>query len=223
MKVHVISLARAVERRIKICRRLDEFAIPYELFDAVDGSTMDMHAKRASIDGLRFWCAMGRNAFDGEIGCALSHYGVWRKAFAEVDSEPICVLEDDAEISDGFKIALREIETKIDASKPQVVLLSNHDGQLVFADGYVITRSAAEDIAAANSPIKRPFDHWWKWRDMGLVEVFRYDPPVVSQDIHQTTIGRAKALCQMGLAEKIWWKMKRLIGQMILALLPDRG
>lgn len=223
MKVYVISLARVIDRRMKICRRLDELTIPYEVFDAIDGPAMDAHDKRASIDRLRFWCAMGRNAFEGEIGCALSHYGVWRKGFAAVDAGPICVLEDDADIYDGFNAALREIEAKLDKAKPQVVLLSNHEGQFVFADGYVITRSAAEAIAVENSPIKRPFDHWWKWRDMGLVEVFRYDPPVVSQDIHQTTIGRAKALCQMGLAEKIWWKMKRLIGQMILALLPDRG
>lgn len=194
--------------------QLKRLGISYELHDAVGGELINREVWETYIDSFRFWCIVGRLAFAGEVGCKLSH----DKARANKE-EVFCILEDDAILAENFIVELGKIEKEIDISKSQVVLLSHGDRELLFADGYVMTRKAAEAIKAENTPMKCPCDYWWYWKNKGIIDVWHHPIPVVSQDIHQTTIGRSKSLCQMNTFEKIWWKMKRVVGKILLLII----
>lgn len=218
MKVYVINLKRGVERRERISQRLRELGVAYEIIEAVDGVELSEHDKSNAVRRFTFWCHVGRGVLDGEIGCALSHASIYSHFIEEqgrvgAESMPcICILEDDAIVDDRFLETLAKIEDEVDPNKSEVVLLSNHDGQLLFADGYVITASAAKAVLRANIPMRCPCDFWWLWQKRGLVDVRHSVRPVVDQDIHQTMIGRTLAVSQMNFAQKVFWKIKRAIG-----------
>lgn len=229
MNVFVISLTRGVARREKIASRLAELNVEYEIVEAIDGVELPEEKKSKAVNRFIFWCRVGRGVLDGEIGCALSHAKIYKRFIEDqaregIDKIPcICILEDDAILSDRFKETLRDVERTINPEKPEVVLLSNHEGQLFFADGYVLTASAAAAMLKFNTPIQFPFDFWWLWQKKGLLSVRHCEPPVVSQDIHQTMIGRALALSQMNLMQKIFWKAKRAVGLCIVGVMDTFG
>ena len=218
MKVYVINLKRGVERRERISRRLQELSVDYEIVEAVDGAELSEHDKSNSVKRFVFWCHVGRGVLDGEIGCALSHAFIYKRFIEEqgrIGVEPmpcICILEDDAIVDDRFLETLAKIEDVVDPNKSEVVLLSNHDGQSLFTDGYVITAPAAKAVLRANIPMRCPCDFWWLWQKRGLVDVRHSVPSVIDQDIHQTMIGRTLALSQMNIAQKAFWKIKRAVG-----------
>ena len=87
--VYIISLARATERRENITHRLTTAGIDYEIIDAVDGKTLDLHSLQ---DRIKI-----KNPQDdrGMIGCYLSHYSVWHKMVNEQTPFAV-ILEDDA-------------------------------------------------------------------------------------------------------------------------------
>lgn len=229
MNVLVISLKRSVERRESISNQLVELNVDYEIVEAIDGLELSPQNKVSAVNRFVFWCRVGRGVLDGEIGCALSHAKIYKRFIEDqaregIDKIPcICVLEDDAILSDRFLSTLDLIERTINPEKPEVVLLSNHDRQLLFTDGYVLTARAAETILKVNTPMQCPCDFWWLWQKKGLLSVRHCDPPVVTQDIHQTMIGRTLSLSQMNLMQKITWKIKRAIGLSIVGVMDLFG
>ena len=229
MKVFVINLRRGVARREKIASRLAELNVEHEIVEAIDGAELSEEKKSKAVNRFIFWCRVGRGVLDGEIGCALSHAKIYKRFIEDqaregIDKIPcICILEDDAIVSDRFKETLADIERTINTEKPEVVLLSNHDGQLFFADGYVLTAKAAAAMLKFNTPMQSPCDFWWLWQKKGLLSVRHCELPVVSQDIHQTMIGRTLALSQMNLAQKIVWKVKRTVGLSIVGVMDMFG
>ena len=229
MKVYVINLKRGVKRRERISRRLRELGVAYEIIEAVDGAELSEHDKSNAVRRFTFWCHVGRGVLDGEIGCALSHASIYSHFIEEqgrvgAESMPcICILEDDAIVDDRFLETLAKIEDEVDPNKSEVVLLSNHDGQSLFTDGYVITAPAAKAVLRANIPMRCPCDFWWLWQKKGLLSVRHCESPVVSQDIHQTMIGRALALSQMNLMQKVFWKAKRAVGLSIVGIMDLFG
>ena len=218
MKVYVINLKRGVKRRERISQRLRELGVAYEIVEAIDGAALPEHDKSNAVRRFTFWCHVGRGVLDGEIGCALSHASIYKRFIEEqgcvgAESMPcICILEDDAIVDVRFLETLAKIEDEVDPNKSEVVLLSNHDGQLLFTDGYVITAQAAKAVLKANMPMRCPCDFWWLWQKKGLLTVRHSEPSVIDQDIHQTMIGRSLAVSQMNFAQKVIWKIKRAIG-----------
>ena len=87
--VFIISLKRAQERRINMVKKMKELNQNYIIFDAVDGKNMTKYQKNL--------CAKFKKLSDGEKGCFLSHYLLWKKIL-ENDYENVIIFEDDAEI-----------------------------------------------------------------------------------------------------------------------------
>ena len=73
--IFVISLAREAERRARMAQELAGF--DFEFFDAVDGRTLDAAQYAHRLDAEWFRIMRGRELAPGEIGCFLSHYGLW--------------------------------------------------------------------------------------------------------------------------------------------------
>lgn len=87
--VFAISLARATERRRGLERHLRRLSVSFECVDAVDGQRLALpDLARVAPD-----CGIPR----GQVGCCLSHFGIYERIVAE--RIPVaCIMEDDGRL-----------------------------------------------------------------------------------------------------------------------------
>lgn len=86
--VKVINLARSADRRAHIAAHLGALGVPFKFFAAIDGTQVP-ESVRARHDPT---------IPPGFVGCSESHLSLLRE-IAEGESEFVCVLEDDAELT----------------------------------------------------------------------------------------------------------------------------
>lgn len=228
--IFLINLDRDTERLVFSDRQLKHAGIEYKRVSAVYGKSLSEEEKHASVNAFRCWCAYGQMLRDGEIGCGLSHYSVYRKMI-ENNLDAVCVLEDDVILEHNFKEQLDYAVKNIDFCRPQVLLLSNHTRVTssiqevrrartdMFTEGYIITRPAAELLLKVNFPMIVPCDHWGRWVKYFGLELFHVFPTVCSQNKQDFSSGTldstVKDVSKMSLFA--WWyrKFYRLIGCLI--------
>lgn len=199
MKIFVINLASSPDRLSFVDNQLKGIGLDYERIDAVDGRLLNRKEMRSNVACVHCYCASKRNLTPGEIGCSLSHI----KACREIIKDNLlyaCVLEDDVVI-DGpkFRKVLGYIEDRLrkEADFPKVFLMSNFAGMrrdkdsievernppnAWCADGYVLTRSAAQLILRANFPVVSVADVWNRWHDNLGLEIYRVHPAAITQN-----------------------------------------
>ena len=100
----VVNLERRKDRREKIAEVLKD--VSYDIYKAVDGSSLKITPEIMNL-------FMG-NDFDnrkGVIGCALSHYYLWKQLVAD-SADYYVVLEDDITVTTDFKTKLETIDVK---------------------------------------------------------------------------------------------------------------
>ena len=111
----VISLKRfPAARKAVLSRCADANLEVPQIFEAVDGRDLSRsELERRSVRTYAGWCIPNSKFrfFDrelkwGEVGCALSHVGVWRMCAEE--QGPLIVLEDDVDFVPDFYDRLRE-------------------------------------------------------------------------------------------------------------------
>jgi GR25 family glycosyltransferase involved in LPS biosynthesis/glycosyltransferase involved in cell wall biosynthesis len=109
----VINLKRRphrLEKFRKLCT-LDNV----QVFEAVDGDTLqDTY--------LGDWTSLTRTLGNGEMGCLLSHYSLWKRA-ASGDASHMMIFEDDALFSNHFADRLRACMASIAIASSQVAVL----------------------------------------------------------------------------------------------------
>lgn len=195
MKVFLINLDRDKERFAFVDGQLKRLNVDYERVSGVDAKSLSPAERAKAFSPFRWWCTMGRPVADGEIGCALSHYAIYRRMADDEALAYCCILEDDVELSSQLISTLCTVERWIDPAKPQVVLLNDHQNKYgdlpsgihrsrfggTCTDGYVLTRVAAKNLLEANLPIIVPCDTWWRWVRQGRMELFHAVPAVVRQ------------------------------------------
>lgn len=230
MKVYIINLARNHDRWEHMARQLERFGFHYERIEAVDGKALSEEDRHEAFSSFRWWCAMGRPVVPAEIGCALSHYKIYRQMVDEETLPYCCILEDDIALSPQFNSTLQEIERWIVPTKPQVVILNDHQkkyGNLSTGihrscyggsctDGYVLTRVAARNLLGANLPIIVPCDTWGRWVRLGRIELYHAVPAVVRQ--MQDTFGTSTSegrmdVSKLPLPRRLMYKVKRVVGK----------
>lgn len=128
MVAFLINLDKNPERLAAADAQLRGLGVDYERFPAVYGKALSREERRRKVRRFRSWCAMGRRLMDGEIGCALSHCGVYQEIVRR-GLPCAAVLEDDCKLSPVLPEALREVEEWVDPTRPQVVLLTHHQGE----------------------------------------------------------------------------------------------
>ena len=109
LTIFVISLKQATERRDAIRKQFDLFGYECTVVDGIDGAEGIAHFKEHNR--LAYLFNAGRKATTGEIGCYASHKSVW-KLCAE-SNLPVVVLEDDAQLHDGFAEAMELVSQEI--------------------------------------------------------------------------------------------------------------
>lgn len=100
--VRVISLARQIERRAEFERRNGH--VRFEFLDAVDGSTLT--DEQIAATGLFAPEVLPDYGGHG-VGCALSHWNLWREVAA--GTEPLTIAEDDAVFRHDFERRSAEV------------------------------------------------------------------------------------------------------------------
>ncbi len=224
MKVYLINLDKDRERLLAADAQLKRLGVLYERVSATYAKELSKKILSSAINRFRWWCAIGRPVMIGEIGCAMSHYGIYRKIV-----EPICVLEDDVILDSKFLEVLQMVENWIDPQKPQVVLLSNHTKECgmgivrtrsdMYTEGYVLTPVAAKALLKANWPMQTPCDHWGRWVRLGLIQLYHAYPTVCSQNQNQYMSGTVDDGCfdvkRLGLVGYLFHKAKRIIGKVV--------
>lgn len=233
MQVFVINLARSPERMARVGARLEALGVPFERVEAIDDAALTPEERRRSVSRFLWWCCSLRPIMKGQVGCTLSHQLVYRKMVRE-NLAHACVLEDDVVLDDRFPALLAWLEDRLDDARAQVTLLFDHTGgrmelardavpfacerieESMFAEGYVLTRKAAEAILAANVPLRVMDDIWGRWVRQGRIELYRTRPAVCTQtsarDGGSTIDFVGFERRNLSLAGRLWWDLRRLVG-----------
>lgn len=228
MKVFLINLDVDKERLAVADAQLQRLGVEYERIPAVYGKALSEAERRVAVNRFRWWCAIGRPILSGEIGCALSHYHIYRRLIDE--SIPYaCILEDDVVLEREFKDQLAFVESRLSPKDPDVILLSNHTKEYCttqclkeassnfFAEGYVVTNAAAKALLEENLPLQVPVNHWSRWVRLRAIRLYHAFPTVCSQD-WTSFVSNMKDESWVATKELSWVKflarkMKRTVGK----------
>lgn len=145
MKAYVINLPQAVERRKTMKQRLASTPLADAVFvDGVDGRAMSQRQREERFDYKHFGRAFDSPPLPGEVGCALSHYNLW-KMIAE-GNESAIILEDDILIDGDLAPYIEWIENRLDSDEPRAVLLTHF---FVYDSESLISEKGTLDTAHA--------------------------------------------------------------------------
>jgi Glycosyltransferase involved in LPS biosynthesis len=230
MKIFLVNLDKATERLASAEGQLKSQDIDYERIPAVYGKDLPAESITTQYNAFRWWCAMGRPVALAEIGCALSHYNIYRRMMSDESLAFCCILEDDVALSPQFGSTLQEVERWIDPTKPQIVILNDHQNKYGYlprgihrscyggtcTDGYVLTRVAARNLLETNLPIIVPCDTWGRWVRLGRIELYHAVPSVVRQmqeTFGSTTSEHRVDVSGFSFPKRLLHKVKRTIGK----------
>lgn len=209
MRIVLISLERATERRRRMAEEFARVGLGYEIWPAKDARTLTTE-DRAFVDRTARERLGLHPIPDGSLANTLSQRAVMRDLVRN-GPESMAVFEDDARFDPCLPAVLEELgrwTSAFDIVKlqrrnlrrpfiPAASLYTGHRlGRVRFADfgseGYVITRKAARALLERTPRMVREIDHvlsrFWESR----LNVMYVDPPVVREDeadgsqIHET-------------------------------------
>ena len=206
MKVIVINLKRAEERRNYISKQLNHFGQNFEIFEGMDWRDIDPTLLSSTAKNLKIRKSF-RPMTRGQMGCNLSHRGVL-KWLADSSEEMITILEDDVRLSEDFPETLTAIENTphnfdiiflssrvFVSSRRRITDLINlvPINQIYYlslskrldggALGYVITKSAAKQFLKTLPLPTGPFDDALHAYFMHGLETFTLNPQIVFHGI----------------------------------------
>ncbi|MDR1536101.1 MAG: glycosyltransferase family 25 protein [Planctomycetota bacterium] len=184
MRIFVINLPQSRERRENILGEFARFDLEPEIFPAVDG-------RELSPDRLRelIYRPEVNPLTPGEIGCALSHRTIYEKMRDE--NIPFAfILEDDSVLRLDPRPLLAGIAAR-PPDRPESFLLTHRNnlyvksrpageiaGEKMYrilncygANGYVISRAAAKNLLAFQTPVRLAPDVWKLFQLHGLCAV----------------------------------------------------
>ncbi len=224
MKIFVISLTRAQDRREHMARRLAALGVEFQFFDAIDGAA-SKHPVLAHYDDALRLKKIGYRMRPGEIGVYASHYLLWQ--WCAENNTPCIILEDDVELCNDFCDVMEWLERHIahlryvrigwvwdrpfcalEAAVGERKLVKHLKGPR-GTQGYALHPLAAKEFLAQSQAWSEPVDDYMdmEWRH-GVQELALYPAPVWALDHFESTIsGRTKQ------PMPIYWKLRREIYQ----------
>jgi len=178
----VVNLKKEKQKKINMQLILNEAAIKFNFFNAIDGSTLSdeeikkINTNRKKLKGSPF----NRDLTQGEIGCLLSHYEIYKKIN---ENDIYLILEDDINIDDKLQDFLQRtsflpknwdvilVGHHVLRSRPARIALRNRyrlsnytlgkPVELAFGTyGYLINYQGAQKLIKALNNINAPIDHY---------------------------------------------------------------
>lgn len=207
MKVFIINLEKHTTRKDHTIRQCHQIGMEPEIFRAVDGrlltpAELKKHTHPELSVGLT----------PSEIGCALSHHGIYQKMVDE-NIESALILEDDV----LFDAATRDVISFIKSNmsvRPTIYLLSDvgkymrgghkipgcahkvvNVSQAALAHAYIINLAAARKLQKYMYPVWLEADRWTFIKECGIINIKAVVPAVghLSELSYQSTIWDSKA------------------------------
>lgn len=230
MKIFIINLDEDRSRFEKVLLRAKELGVSVERYPAVYGKSISETEKRRRVSFFKWRCIVGQPPTDGEIGCALSHLGVYAKILSD-QIDVACILEDDVILDERFKVQLGKIEEFCLSHPASMIMLSDklktgrEDWSIepsikengLGSYGYVVTNLAAKIALKSNTPLKCPSD-FFKWLFCrSKVTIYKAFPAVCDYDkIYESkTANGRKAVSRMSVVAKMRYRFGRLWGLII--------
>lgn len=240
MKTYLINLDDDQERLVFADSQMRRLGVEYVRESAFNARTKSANELRQYVNRFRWELAVGRPVRPGEVGCAMSHYAIYKRLSSSQTSSCVCVLEDDVILDDNFNKVISYVENNIDCNTPTVVLLSNHTDQKLttqsggivlakcsrdmYTEGYIITSAAAKALLKANMPLQVPCDDWGRWASRGIINLYHVYPTVCNQDQNQfesrTVNPGAFNVNKLNLPRFFAHKCKRVIEKTLDRILP---
>jgi GR25 family glycosyltransferase involved in LPS biosynthesis len=118
---YVVNLLRRTDRKEAVEVAMDAAGIKdndYEFFEAVDGKDLVI-----TDDIKTLFMGNDFGSRRGVIGCALSHYNLWKQLVADDTNEYYTIFEDDITLLDGFKEKWDSAKANIDITAPHFTSL----------------------------------------------------------------------------------------------------
>lgn len=200
-------------RRKYIIEHLNKLNLDYEIFDAIDGRdlTKEDISKYCSAEIVKQFPL--KEFTEGIIGCALSHYSIY-KTIVERELKYAFVIEDDIALPENIKDVLDELEQNIKkneiillyyfgtGSKPLRISVIGEQilktGRLLYplgfpysASAYVVDSEAALNLSKQYLPIRSAADWWQNFYDSRMVNSLRVLYPLILRNAPlKSSVGR---------------------------------
>ncbi|MDR1683985.1 MAG: glycosyltransferase family 25 protein [Elusimicrobiota bacterium] len=173
MKTYIVNLKAHTQKKDNILRQCAAASQnDAEIFEAVYGAALSEGELAACVDDAQN-CGLSK----GEIGCSLSHMGIYQKIISQ-NLPRALVLEDDVILRPFLPDILKDIEQFDNPDIPAVYLLSRVTSYLPFTghklkhcalyevyyaagtSSYVINRAAAQKMREGLYPVSFIADDW---------------------------------------------------------------
>ena len=125
----------------------------YTIIEAVDGKDLTKDKlKKMNVDFLKEWRepSSGRNTTYGEIGCALSHYNIY-KTCIENNIENALILEDDIELPQQLLYHINLIQNRLEDIK---------DWSMCYIGRKYLDNPVHKDVEYNDMFVKAGFSYW---------------------------------------------------------------
>ena len=222
---YLISLLRDAQRRQTMTAQLERMGLPFEWFEAILGQALPAAELEACIDHGAQQRGYHQKLTPGEIGCYLSHLGVWQRLL-DSDRGHALVLEDDVTLLPSLPAVLQSVPALtnrwdmiklIGRPKEQPLrgwpLPQQGAGELIryarvptMTSAYLISREGASKLLELRKRFFRPIDidlrHWWEG-ELRMYGVLPY-PVVLSEASQTSSIGHREP-------EPSWSRMRRKV------------
>ncbi|TMX58645.1 glycosyltransferase family 25 protein [Vibrio rotiferianus] len=225
MKIFVVSLARSIDRRERMSKKLAAEGVEFEFFDAIDGSQEHFpHSDKAVPKVTQ--ARKGYHLKTSEVACFASHYELWKRC-VELN-EPIMILEDNVDpvsnlsqvLIDAFAQVPHYGYIKLSATQKRafhpIVPLSDGYQLGGYAAGtcgttaYMISPAAAQKFIQHASTFVEPVDDYMEkpWRHH--VQTYSIAPDLFTRAQIASTIGaKRKDKSKMTVLNKIYAELFR--------------
>lgn len=109
-KIYCINLKRRTDRKENIIKLFESENITnYEFYEAIDGNTISQDDPSLSLF-KHSW-----RLRKGAVGCAMSHYNLWKNLLSDMDNNYYVIVEDDIKLGPDFKMNLGKILDRMTA------------------------------------------------------------------------------------------------------------
>ncbi|MFQ1042825.1 glycosyltransferase family 25 protein [Gilliamella sp. CG16] len=188
MKIFVINLNRSTGRRNRITNLCKNLKLDFEIFTAIDGRELDEDFIRSNVYDYKN-CFLTR----GEMGCALSHIGVYREIINRRLPYAL-IIEDDAVLDSRTVDFMSAFEKKpkngiflltgdVEYAKNKKIKLGDFDvfpiAKAIRATGYIITLKTAQKMIDFLMPIRYEADMFEIFRTCGDVKIYATLPHLI--------------------------------------------
>lgn len=204
--IYVVNMPSSADRREAVSAQCRVMGITPTFVQAVVGRELPKETLAQVVNQEAFMAQFGRAMGAGEIGCALSHIGIYR-TMTSYGVPYAVVLEDDVVISTDFVRVVKECLAFADNHHCDIVLLGHYYqdvpqsiksplsvwgrqslggdyvlGRLVHhgygTHGYVLSLQGATKLLEATRTLDRPIDHYTS--DNTLFDIWALQPTVVN-------------------------------------------